>query len=340
MRAIRLVIPVVALVAGGWYFLSYYQIDGLEQIQVRPRGVSSDAVKWPVDAQAAVDAIDNSRTIRIATFDAGPLDSYKMQSPQIVARLADVIRQFDVVALQDVRARDHSLLISLLDAVNQSGQPNGKYDLVTDPKIGRVPVQRYMAFVFNSATMVVDRRAVYSVVDPAGRFECEPLAAPFAVNGLPAEQAFTFTLVSVCVSADRAEVEVPLLDDVFRAVRNDGRGEDDVIILGHIPADPSLLAQLESTSSGSWLIGGVPTSTRGGELADNLFLDRWATVEYTGRCGVMDLMRRFDLALHEAVATSANLPVWAEFSAFEGGISGIAARLSVPRNLSGVCSVR
>ncbi len=322
MRSLKLLIPVLALTVGGWYFLTQYQIEGLDQVQIRPKGASSPGAAWQPASSAAESTFDRSRTIRIATLDPGPLDSYKLQSPQIAARLAELVRQFDVVALQDIRSRDQGLLISLVDLINEA---DCKYDFVTDPQVGRVPVQRYLAFVFNSQTVAVDRRAVYTVVDPAGRFECQPLAASFAAVGPPAQQAFTFTLVNVLVSADRAAVEVPLLDDVFRAVQRDGRGEDDVILLGHVAADRSALEQLERTSSGVWLLGKVPTATRGDSLCDNLFFDRWATVEYTGRCGVIDTMRRFDLALHEAVATSENLPVWAEFSAYEGGVAGVAS---------------
>lgn len=327
MRSSKILILVLVLAVGGWYLLSRYEIEGLEQVQIRPKGASSSATSWQPASHPSAGKFDATRTIRIATLNPGPLDAYKIQSPQVATRLSDLVRQFDVIALQDIRDRDHGLLIALVDLVNQAGC---NYDFVTDPQVGRVPVKRYLAYLFNSQTVAVDRRAVYSVVDPAGRFECQPLAASFVVLGPPAQQAFTFTLVNVYVAPDRATVELPLLDDVFRAVRRDGRGEDDVIVLGHVAADESMLAELERLSSGAWLLGGIPTSTRGDLLADNLFFDRWATVEYTGRSGVVDVVRRFDLALHEAVATTENLPVWAEFSAFEGGIPGLATAAKQP----------
>jgi hypothetical protein len=36
----------------------------------------------------------------------------------------------------------------------------------------------------------------------------------------------------------------------------------------------------------------------------------------------MDLMREFNLALRDAVEISDHLPVWAEFSVYEGGQAG------------------
>jgi hypothetical protein len=57
-------------------------------------------------------------------------------------------------------------------------------------------------------------------------------------------------------------------------------------------------------------------------LADNILFDRRATVEYTGRCGVVDLIRELDLTPQAALEISEHLPVWAEFSSYENGQRG------------------
>ena len=72
-------------------------------------------------------------------------------------------------------------------------------------------------------------------------------------------------------------------------------------------------------------ISGTPTTTRGTRLADNIVFDRRATSEYTYRSGVVDLMRQFTLTLREAAEVSEHLPVWAEFSVYEGGQAGQVA---------------
>jgi hypothetical protein len=54
-------------------------------------------------------------------------------------------------------------------------------------------------------------------------------------------------------------------------------------------------------------------------LADNILFDRRATVEYTGRSGVLDMIRELDLTRQEALEVSEHLPVWAEFSSYENG---------------------
>jgi hypothetical protein len=44
-----------------------------------------------------------------------------------------------------------------------------------------------------------------------------------------------------------------------------------------------------------------------------------------GRSGVLDFMRDGNLTLEEALEVSDHLPVWAEFSIFEGGTIGRVA---------------
>ena len=66
----------------------------------------------------------------------------------------------------------------------------------------------------------------------------------------------------------------------------------------------------------------APTTTRGTRVADNILFDRRATVEFTGRSGVYDLMRECDLSMPAALEVSEHLPVWAEFSVYEGGQPG------------------
>jgi deoxyribonuclease-1-like protein len=66
----------------------------------------------------------------------------------------------------------------------------------------------------------------------------------------------------------------------------------------------------------------TPTTLSGTSPQDNIVFDRRATSEFTGRAGVLDLMREFDLTWREASNISEHLPVWAEFTPTEGGNLG------------------
>ena len=103
------------------------------------------------------------------------------------------------------------------------------------------------------------------------------------------------------------------------ATRDSGHGEDDIIMLGDLESDPEHLGRLGRVPGLVAAVNGVPTTTRGTRLADNILFDRRATVEYTGRSGVLDMIRELDLTPQEALEISEHLPVWAEFSSYENG---------------------
>ncbi len=161
--------------------------------------------------------------------------------------------------------------------------------------------------------------------DPDNLFQRPPLVASFRVRGPPPEQAFTFTLIDMHTEPDEAAAEIASLAPVYRAVRNDGRGEDDILLLGDFNADEKKFGPFRQMPNMAWAISGLATNTRGNKTYDNIIFDRAATVEYSGRSGVFDIMREFNLTLNQALEVSDHFPIWAEFSAYEGGFANHTA---------------
>jgi hypothetical protein len=116
-----------------------------------------------------------------------------------------------------------------------------------------------------------------------------------------------------------AEYEVDQLAQVYHTVLNDGRNEDDVILVGDFNVDDRHLGQLGQISGIDWAIKGVPANTRGTQQYDNIVFRRQATSEFTGRVGVFDYLREYALTMEQALEISDHLPIWAEFHAYEGG---------------------
>ena len=103
-------------------------------------------------------------------------------------------------------------------------------------------------------------------------------------------------------------------------------------ILGDLNVDDRNLGELGRLPNIAWCISGVPTNTRGTKLYDNIVYDSLATQEFTGRAGVFDFMRHFNLTEQEALEISDHIPVWAEFSIYEGGVPGqVAGETGQPR---------
>ncbi len=227
-----------------------------------------------------------------------------------------MIRRFDVVALQEVRSERPDVLQRLLEQINTAG---GHYALLAGPRVGRTASKEQFVFVFDQATLEVDRGASYTVEDPDDLLHRPPFVGWFRVRGPAADQAFTFTLVATHIDPDEVADEIKVLNSVFFSVRDDGRGEDDVILLGDFNADDRQLQGLGRVSGMTAAISGRPTNTRQTEQYDNLIFQMPATSEYVGRSGVFDFMREYNLTLDQALQVSDHLPVWAEFSMQESG---------------------
>jgi deoxyribonuclease-1-like protein len=316
-----------ALVFGGWQFFQKYQFKGLDNVRIEPRAGAGSAGSTGAAGHAVA---DYGGAIKIASFNIQIFGRSKIAQRRVVDVLCDVVRRFDVVAIQEVRANTDDILPRFIESINSGGR---KYDYLIGPRLGRTSSKEQYAFVYDTATIEVDRTAMYTVEDRADLLHREPLVASFRVRGPPPSEAFTFTLVNVHTDPDEVPQEVAALAQVYQAVRNDGRGEDDVILAGDLNADEQNFGPLGQVPNITWAISGVPTNTRGNRTYDNILFHRAATSEFTGLSGVVDLMRDYQLTLDAALEVSDHLPVWAQFSVLEGGQPGRVAERSDARTV-------
>jgi endonuclease/exonuclease/phosphatase family metal-dependent hydrolase len=317
MRRFLLLVIGSAAAFGGWQFFKHYKVEGLESLLLSPRSQSADqgySANLPGVAR-------DGNTVRIASFNIQVFGEKKLENPRVRALLSEIIRQFDVVAIQEIRSRQ-DILPRFIDELNATGR---HYDYVIGPRLGRTASKEQYAFVFDTASIEVDRSALYTVSDPDDLLHREPLVGWFRVRGPPADQAFTFSLINIHTDPDETTRELDALADVFRAVRDDGRGEDDAILLGDLNVDEQHLGRLGQISNIHWAITRVATNTRGTKQYDNIVFSELATSEYTGRWGVFDMVRHYNLTVEEALEISDHLPVWAEFGLQEGGQQGRVA---------------
>ncbi len=320
-----LVTTVVTLGFAGWYVSTNYSLEvhrslegQFQYVRIVPRTASGS-----VPSEGAADqppAAPTRPAIRLATFNLNGLDDNRLANPKVCDSLVRILSRFNVVALQDIHSGNHGVLMRLRDQINATGRC---FDFVTCPTLDKYPVKIYNAMLFDATTVEVDPKTVHSIDAPPGTFQVLPLVAEFRVRGPPPNEAFTFMLVNVLVDLHRGgPQELDSLADVFRAARDSGQGEDDIIMLGDFETDPEHLGRLSRVPGLTAAVTGVATTTRGTRLADNILFDCNATVEYTHRSGVLDMIRELDLTPQEAMEISEHLPVWAEFSSYENGQAG------------------
>ena len=255
-------------------------------------------------------------TLRIASFHITAFNANKSSNQKIIDILARVIRNFDVVAIQGIQSHDQTFVPHFLSLINNDG---AQFEYELGPQVGRNTNQQQFAFFFDKQTVEIDRQATYTVADPHDRILYEPLVALFRARTLNSETAFTFKLVNVHLDPINTSEELSTLHDVYSVVVADVDQEDDVLLLGNFSTDTNGLFDWGNS------FGIQPThqhTTAGSgttSYTDNLCLHKRATQEFNGKSGLVDIVRVFNLTTGEAAIISDHFPVWAEFSASEGG---------------------
>ena len=252
--------------------------------------------------------------LTIATWNLRNLGS----SSDVLDR-AEIIQQFDIVALQEILSIEG--LNNLLACVESITCDD--WDVVTSPKVGEGGAAEFYAFMFrtDSVSYIEESSGVYQESSPDD-FAREPFFASFRAG------KFDFTLITVHITwgdlASLRTAECQRLQSVWDYVQNMDLEEDDLILLGDFNRDKpthSAFDQLLQMGITSIL---TETGTRttfgrtaaGGSWYDHIWIDaRYTNAELTGEIGVgtptMNTSGEGCATALEGV--SDHCPVWAVF---------------------------
>ncbi len=263
----------------------------------------------------------NPDTIRVASFHLQHFGS-KAADPELTMNaVARVVRLFDVIALQGIQTGGEG---SIADLSLKAG-PQYAYLLASPASIAQQ--DELYAFIYNKNTIVADRgEGLYTLGDPDNLLRRAPLIGWFKAKKPNENDAFTFTLVNVNTERRHTVQELNVLDNVMHEVRQDWRDEDDVIMLGCFQRPETQLEGLGQVRGLVPAIRSVPTNLRGDAQTENILFRSLETDEFTGRSGVFQFLRAYNLSMDQASQVSEYLPVWAEFSIYEGGQQGRVAK--------------
>ena len=100
----------------------------------------------PVNLQAL--GQKSNETIRIATFNIQIFGKEKSSNANVMAIIAKVVSQFDVVAIQEVRGGDAAPIQVLIDQLRASG---GRYAATISEPIGRTSQTESYAYVWDES---------------------------------------------------------------------------------------------------------------------------------------------------------------------------------------------
>ena len=272
-----------------------------------------------------------TNVIRIGSFNAHRFNEAKMKDERVAAVMANIISQFDVLAIQEIDNSSPFAMKRFLRRLNSTGR---QFQIVTGSNQPGIGPDQQSAILYDASTIELEDQQFYHVNDPDEVMVRDPLVAWFRTRN-SGDQAFTFTLVNVHLEPQSPANEVLRISEIFRAVRNDGRNEDDVILAGDFGVSAMQLNQMAIAQGLQAVNVDLPTNTNGSEQFDNFMLDPLATSEFTGETGIYDFLKIYNLTLQQALTISDHVPVWAEFEVTENGTIGqFATRAQVPNKVA------
>lgn len=348
MRKYKTLILILVILIGGWVLYHKDQIKTPgDAVSLAGRKLKAWSASWSSGNQFNGNGGTNggsygrvgfgpngefaNQTIRIASFKLGSKQQFG-SALDIPSLAGDICSRFDLVAIQaDNIPADFLRRLSV--AASQKGR---QYELVEGP-INRAPLlgrdagqkaggaTQQFAFLFDRNTIQMDDNKWYLVNDPDHILGNDPMVGWFRSKAARPEEAFTFSLANVSLAERRNDTELIFLGQLFREIRNDGRGEDDILLAGDFNAGNRGLEPIAHQNGFVWAIQNRPTNIQNTRQFDNVVFNQQATVEFLGQSDVVDFMRVYNLRMNDALAVSEHMPVWADFSIYEGRLPGRVA---------------
>ena len=301
----------------GWLGTSVGEADGSDQ---------TDNTDSTLPVNNSVDF--NGEVITIGTFNIQVFGVDKMQDQAAIETVVKIIRHFDVIAIQELRAKDQSVIPELVNLVNAPGYG---FNYIVGPRQGRTNSKEQYVFLYDTnRVQLIDQP--FMVPDPNDLIHREPMVARFRCLTNPGRNPFTFMLMNIHTDPDETRQELNALvnsvEAAYQQYSNSSFGyEDDLIVLGDFNENPNEFFQFGQIPGFTAVIpADVTTNVSRTKCYDNLVFDARTTTEFLNKADVFDFERDFNLSRESAKNVSDHLPVWACFSIYENEQTDIATR--------------
>ncbi len=298
-----------------------WQYQNQPQQQGQPAPQTNPAPAANPNAGSAANNDTAPEQIIIGSFNIKSFGKAKMSKPAVVGALVDIARRFDILAIQELREKDQTVIPEFLNHINQNG---AAYAAAVGPRQGYVvtgKTTRYFeqsVFIYDTATIEIVGNS-YAATDRANIMHRPPFVGQFRCKTAnPNRQPFSFNLMNVHIDPDDAHQEFIALQPIINEIYQQHPREDDFILLGDFNDEPHKYARYQwMRQQHAALPPQWKTNTALTKAYDNIVFDKAFTAEFTGEAGVMNLMEEFQIGKEDAKHISDHMPVWAVFSSYE-----------------------
>jgi len=268
---------------------------------------------WLQDTNYAITSdFDADGQISIASFNIQVFGITKAGKPEVMAILAQIISNFDIVAIQEIRDISETAIELLENEVDALGVD---YEYILGPRVGSTSYKEQYAFMYR--TNSINYKSSYTYDDSAeDTFFREPFIAEFeTILG-----NFDFILINFHTDPDIATAENDSLVNAFSDALTKYPEERDFILLGDLNADCSYYDEDDAENALSdpqyiWLItNDMDTNLAASECTyDRIIVTSASSEDYAGESGVLQFDLFYELTSEEAGDVSDHYPVWSKF---------------------------
>ncbi|MEW6722510.1 MAG: endonuclease/exonuclease/phosphatase family protein [Candidatus Micrarchaeota archaeon] len=259
-------------------------------------------------------------TIRIANFNIQVFGESKRSKPEVMEVLAKTARNFDLMAVQELRDDTETTLPIYLEKINSL--PGPEYAAISSPRLGRTSSKENYAFVYDTSAIRLVPGSNYTFADPppgteTDLFQREPFLARFeAVTG-----DFDFVLITIHTDPDETPQELSDMALVVEDAKTHFPDEKDFIILGDLNADCTYLSAAKASaleirnSTFTWAVPDeADTTTKTTNCAyDRIIFGADTQENYAGEWGVFRFDQEYTLNQTFTEQVSDHYPVFADF---------------------------
>jgi len=263
-------------------------------------------------AEQQADFPNSSDKIKIANFNIQVFGVSKASKENVMQYLAEIISNFDIVSIQEIRDISETAIEDLETVVDNLGVD---YEYISGPRLGRTSSKEQYAYMYRTDTISYDSSYTYDDSEQ-DLFHREPFIARFQATA----GNFDFVLLSIHVDPDEATDEISSLPLAVSDAQSHYSSEDDFIILGDLNADCSYFDEEDQNislrdSQYIWLIdNSMDTNVASSQCTyDRIIMLNASKEDYSGTSNVFRFDDEFGLTHDEATEISDHYPVWSEF---------------------------
>ena len=250
-----------------------------------------------------------SNQISIASFNIQVFGKTKANKRDVLKKIAKIMRNYDVIAVQEIRDGTSEAVTKLKAALNAESK---EYKYVIGTRVGRTSSKEQYAVFFRSRK--IEYLSNYTYDDQDDEFQREPLIVQLKVRN----KKFGFALAVIHTEPDHATEEIIALDKVVKDAQKK-LNEKDIIVLGDFNADCNYYNENSSnaftSSDYTWLI----TNDKDTNVADTscaydrIVITGSVKEDYANKSGVYRYENALGLNRSQVKAISDHYPVYSYF---------------------------